>query len=126
MWPVDAAELLAGLDHPCGAPAQRHRAVAPALDIARVITADRDHRFDGVGRAERTREGGWHVQAQHGQGLGRALAQAGRGAGGAVELGGQRAQFGLGRQRGIGVIGPPDPGGDGGSHLLWGGGRPRF
>jgi len=35
---VDAAELLTGLDHPGGAPAQRHLPVAPALDVARVIT----------------------------------------------------------------------------------------
>src|SRR5665648_427314 len=33
---VDAAELLAGLDHPGGAPAQRHGAVLPVLHVARV------------------------------------------------------------------------------------------
>jgi hypothetical protein len=31
---VEAAELLAGLDHAGGAPAQRHLPVAPALDVA--------------------------------------------------------------------------------------------
>lgn len=41
--PVDPADLLAGLDHPGGAPAQRHRAVTPVLDVARVHAADRDH-----------------------------------------------------------------------------------
>src|SRR3954454_12138513 len=33
---VDPAELLAGLDHPGGAPAQRHLPVPPALDVGRV------------------------------------------------------------------------------------------
>ena len=37
---VDAAELLAGLDHPRGAPAQRHGAVLPALDVAGMLPAD--------------------------------------------------------------------------------------
>src|SRR4051812_28117664 len=32
---VDAAELLAGLDHARGAPAQRHLPVPPALDVGR-------------------------------------------------------------------------------------------
>src|SRR3954467_2156367 len=32
---VDAAELLAGLEHAGGAPAQRHLPVAPALDVGR-------------------------------------------------------------------------------------------
>jgi hypothetical protein len=53
---VDAAELLAGLDHPGGAPAQRHLPVAPALDVARAGPADRDHALDRVGRAQRARE----------------------------------------------------------------------
>jgi len=35
---VDTTELLACLDHACCAPAQRHLPVAPALDVARVIT----------------------------------------------------------------------------------------
>jgi hypothetical protein len=39
---VDAAELLAGLDHPGGAPAQRHLPVAPAFDVGGVLTADRN------------------------------------------------------------------------------------
>src|ERR1700732_4038367 len=34
---VDAAELLAGLDHPGGAPAQRHLSVAPAFDVGGVF-----------------------------------------------------------------------------------------
>src|SRR5450756_3072542 len=50
---VDAAELLAGLDHPGGAPAQRHGAVLPVLHVARVGAGDGDHRLDAVGRAQR-------------------------------------------------------------------------
>jgi hypothetical protein len=46
---VDAAELLAGLDHPGRAPAQRHLPVPPVFDVGGVFTAHRDHRFDGVG-----------------------------------------------------------------------------
>ena len=45
---VHSAELLAGLDHPGRAPAQRHLPVAPALDVAGVFAADRDHRLDAV------------------------------------------------------------------------------
>ncbi len=45
---VDAAELLAGLEHPGGAPAQRHLPVPPALDVAGVLSADRDHALDRV------------------------------------------------------------------------------
>jgi len=45
---VDAAELLAGLDHAGGAPAQCHLSVAPALDVAGVITTNRDHRLDSL------------------------------------------------------------------------------
>src|ERR1700674_4532946 len=37
---VDAAELLAGLDHPGRAPAQRHLRVAPTLDVASVFAAE--------------------------------------------------------------------------------------
>src|SRR3954452_15242872 len=48
--PVDATELLAGLDHPRGAPAQRHLPVAPVLDVARVRAADRDHALHRVRR----------------------------------------------------------------------------
>jgi predicted enzyme related to lactoylglutathione lyase len=34
---VDAVELLAGLDHPGGAPAQRHVPVLPVLHVARAV-----------------------------------------------------------------------------------------
>ena len=45
------------------------------------------------------------TEAEDGEGLRHPLAQARRGAGvGAVELGGQRAQLGLGGQCGVGVI----------------------
>ena len=46
---VYTAELLAGLDHPGGAPAQRHLSIAPALDVGGVFAAHLDHRLDGVG-----------------------------------------------------------------------------
>jgi hypothetical protein len=61
---VDAAELFAGFDHAGGAPAQRHLPVAPAFDVACVFAADRDHRLDGVGRAQRARQRGWYTQSQ--------------------------------------------------------------
>ncbi len=35
---VDAAELSAGFEHSCGAPAQRHLAVTPAFDVLGVFT----------------------------------------------------------------------------------------
>jgi len=47
------AELLAGLDHAGGAPALCHLPVSPALDVAGVVAADRDHRLDRVGRPQR-------------------------------------------------------------------------
>jgi hypothetical protein len=75
---VDAAELVAGLDHPGRAPAQRHLPVAPALDVGGVLAAHRDHRLDAVRRAQRAGEGGRHTKAQHREGLAQALAQAGR------------------------------------------------
>jgi len=97
---VDAAELLAGLDHPGRAPAQRHLPVAPALDVAGVFTADRNHRLDRIGRAQRAGEGGRHTEAQHGERLVQALAQAGRRAGlGTVEFFGQGEQGCFGLQR---------------------------
>ena len=46
---VDPSELLAGLDHPGGAPAQRHLPVAPPLDVAGVSATDANHAFNGVG-----------------------------------------------------------------------------
>ncbi|MDT5168074.1 MAG: hypothetical protein QOD02_1393 [Mycobacterium sp.] len=55
---VDAAELLAGLDHSGRAPAQRHLPVAPAFDVGGVFTADRDHRLDRIGRAQGAGQGG--------------------------------------------------------------------
>jgi len=39
---VDTAELLAGLDHPGGAPVLRHLPVPPALDVAGTFAAGRD------------------------------------------------------------------------------------
>src|SRR4051794_22854942 len=46
--PVDATELLAGLDHPGGAPAQRHLPIAPALHVRAVRTTYADHALDRV------------------------------------------------------------------------------
>ena len=37
---VDAVELLAGLEHAGGAPAQRHLPVTPAFDVLGVLAAD--------------------------------------------------------------------------------------
>jgi len=54
---------------------------------------------DGVGGAQCSGQGGWQVQAQHGQRLRHPLAQADRRAGvGLVQLAGQRLQVGLGVQ----------------------------
>jgi hypothetical protein len=76
------------------------------LGVAGVVAADRDHRLDGVGGAQRACQGRRHAQPQHRQGLGQALAQAGGGAGvGLVELAGQGEQLGFGIQRGGGVVG---------------------
>lgn len=49
---VDAAELLASLGHPSGAPAQCHLSVLPVIDVAEVGAGDRDHRLDAVGAAQ--------------------------------------------------------------------------
>jgi len=55
-------------------------------------------------------QGGWQVQAQHGQRLRHPLAQADRRAGvGLVQLAGQRLQLGLGVQGGVGVVRGPHP-----------------
>ncbi len=43
---VDAAELPASLDHPGGAPAQRHSVVLPVRHVARVGAGDGGHRLD--------------------------------------------------------------------------------
>ena len=40
---VHAAELLAGLGHAGGAPAQRHVAGLPVFDVAAVVAGDADH-----------------------------------------------------------------------------------
>ena len=71
---VDPAELLAGFDHACGAPAQCHRSVLPVFDVAGVIPTDFDHAFHAVGAAQGAGQGGWYTQAQDGQGLVQALA----------------------------------------------------
>jgi hypothetical protein len=84
---VDATELLAGLGHPGGAPAQRHLPVAPTFDVAGVFAAHRDHRLEGVRRAQRVGQGGRNVQAQYRERVLQTLAQAGRRPGvGAVEF----------------------------------------
>jgi hypothetical protein len=51
---IDAAELVIGFEHPGGAPAQRHGAVSPPLDVLGVLPADLDHGFDGYGLPLRT------------------------------------------------------------------------
>jgi hypothetical protein len=75
---VDAAELLAGLDHTGGAPAQHHLPVAPTFYVSGVLAADGDHRLYAVRRAECPRQRGWHAEAWHGERLVEALAQARR------------------------------------------------
>src|SRR4051794_29522476 len=105
---VDPTELLAGLDHAGGAPAQRHLPVAPALDVGRVGPADGDHALDRVGRAQGAGQRRRHFQAQHGEGLGESLAQAASRTGvGLVQFPGQRAQLGFGVEGGVGVVGLP-------------------
>lgn len=60
---VHTAELPVGLDHPGRAPAQRHPPVPPALDVAGVFAANRDHRLDAIRPGDRGRK------AQHRHGL---------------------------------------------------------
>ena len=50
---VHPAELLGRLEHPGRAPTHRHLPVSPPLDIAGMVTADRDHRLHRVGLAAR-------------------------------------------------------------------------
>jgi hypothetical protein len=110
-------KTLAHLRHG-GAPAQRHLPVAPALDVAGVITTARSSTrwrwsSGACGRACADAE------SEHGQGLGHALTQVCRGAGvGAVELGGRRAQLSFGGHCGVGVVGPPHPAGHHRAQLL--------
>ena len=107
---VDTAELLAGFDHAGGAPAQCHLPIAPAFDVARVVSADRDHRLHCVRAAQGPGQGGRHPESEHGQGFGHPLTEAGGGAGtGLVKLGGQPLQQRLGSQGGVGVVGSPHP-----------------
>jgi len=63
---IDAAELVIGFEHPGGAPAQCHLPARPALDVSGVLSANLDHRLDGIGRAERPGQGRRHAQAQDG------------------------------------------------------------
>jgi len=110
---VDATELLAGFDHPGGAPAHRHVPVAPALHVRRPLPADPDHGLDGVGRAEGARQRGWHPQPQHRQGLGQPFAQAGGDPRvGLVQLAGQGLELRLGEQSTAGVVGRAHLGAD--------------
>ena len=102
---VDAAELVAGLDHPGGAPAQRH---VPSRQRLTLTAWSRPIEIiDSMQLVERS------VRARVGDTPRRstvsvsceALAQAGRRAGvGAVEFLGQ-GQQGFGQQRGLGVVG---------------------
>jgi hypothetical protein len=56
---VDAADLVAGFEHPGGTSAQRHLPIPVALDVPGVLPADLDHRFDGVAeRSVRAKGGG--------------------------------------------------------------------
>ncbi len=104
--PVDLAELFGGFEHPCRAPAQGHLTVAPAFDVRAVVSADLDHRLDGVGRAQRSGQGGRHPEAHDGEGLFESFAQrAGRAGMGAFELAGQVLQGGLGSQGGVEPVG---------------------
>jgi hypothetical protein len=103
---VDAAELLAG-DHAGGAPAQRHLPVRQRLTLAErarqmeIMLSMALVERRGAGQRRR------HVQAQHGEGLSHALAQARGRRRGLVQLAGQRAQLGLGVEGGVGVVGLP-------------------
>ena len=103
---VHAPELAARLEHPSGAPAQRHLPVPPALDVLGVLATDPDHRLDRVGRSQRPGQGRREVEAEHGQRLGEALAQAAGGTWvGLVQLPCQCLEQRLGLERGAGVIG---------------------
>jgi hypothetical protein len=94
---VDSAELFGRFEHPGGAPAQDHLAVAPALHVRAVVAADFDHRLDRVGGPQRSRQGRGHAEAADGQRRGEAFAQGGRGAGVRLgELAGEGFEFGLG------------------------------
>jgi integrase len=67
---VHASELLGGFAHAGGAPPQRHGAVAPALHVAAVVTADLDHGLDRVRGPQRARERWRHAEPGHGERLG--------------------------------------------------------
>lgn len=71
---VDPSELLGGLAHPGGAPAQRHLSVTPSLDVGAVVTADLDHRLDRVRGPQGACQRRWNPETAHGEGLGQAFA----------------------------------------------------
>src|SRR5450759_4405835 len=74
---VDPSELLLRLEQAGRAPAQQHLTAAPTLHVARVVSADLDHRLDGVGRSQGACQGRWHAETGHGEGLGESLPQGG-------------------------------------------------
>ena len=87
-----------------------HLPVLPVLHVGRVISGDGDHRLDAVRGAQRAGQRRWDTQAQHGQRLGQALAQAGGGTGvGALEFLGEGFELRLGHDRRLGVIGLAHP-----------------
>ena len=95
---VDAAELLAGLDHAGGAPAQRHvcRSASSSRCVEWVRAMEIIDSMLLVLRSVRASVGGT-PQAQHGQRLGQALAQRrGRTGMGALEFFGQGFELGFG------------------------------
>src|SRR5664279_1126769 len=102
---VDPAELLLGLEQAGGTPAQRHGPAVPTLDVARVVTADLDHRLDGVGGAQRARERRRDTESGDGERLGESLTQRAGGTGVlAFELFGQCLEVPLAGERVLSLI----------------------
>jgi hypothetical protein len=48
---IDVAEPVTGFEHSGGAPAQRHLAVVPPLNVLGILSADLDHGFGWWGEA---------------------------------------------------------------------------
>src|ERR1035437_6946202 len=95
--PVHLAELLGSFAHACSAPAKRHLTVTPALHVRRVISADLDHRLDGVRRPQCSCERWRDLERDHGEGLTEALAKTPRSTGvRALQLTGELFELGLG------------------------------
>lgn len=62
---VDRRNCLQALITPAAHQRSAHLPVAPAFDVAGMLSADRDHRLDAVGRVQRAGQAGRHAQPEH-------------------------------------------------------------